>query len=78
MRQLGGEYAEQAGRLDLGRMLFDMQFQQVVKGRLKYRHHDAEGVRWVQGHATPRFFEAVLTDGGVLRVPAHLYGEVTP
>jgi CRISPR-associated protein Cas5d len=78
VRQLGGESAEHAGRLELGRILFDMQFQQAKNGRLKYRQHDAEGVRWVEGNATPRFFEAVLTDGGVLRVPAHLYGEVTP
>lgn len=75
VRQLGGEYAEQANRLDMGRMLFDMQFQQASKGRLKYRQHDSEGTRWVDGNATPRFFEAVLTDGGVLKVPPHLYGE---
>ncbi|MFW8628116.1 type I-C CRISPR-associated protein Cas5c [Deinococcus sp. ME38] len=74
VRQLGGEYAENAGQLSLGRMLFDMQFTQAKKGRLKYRQHDAQGVRWVDGHATPRFFDAVLTGGGVLRIPAYLYG----
>ncbi|WP_027460535.1 type I-C CRISPR-associated protein Cas5c [Deinococcus murrayi] len=76
VRQLGGEYAERAGRLELGRMLFDMQVSQAKKGRLNYRQHGPEGPRWVEGHATPRFFDAALTDGGVLRVPAHLYGEV--
>ena len=76
IKQLGGEYAERRGELDLGRMLFDLQFRQTEKGRLKYRQHDAEGTRWVEGHATPRFFDAKLTDGGILRVPRHLYGEV--
>ncbi|GAA5513937.1 CRISPR pre-crRNA endoribonuclease Cas5d [Deinococcus carri] len=76
VRQLGGEYAERAGRLDLGRMLFDMEFQQAQKGRLKYRQHGTEGAWWVEGNATPRFFDAALTDGGILRVPVHLYGEV--
>lgn len=76
VRQLGGEYAEQANQLSLGRMLFDMEFTSRTKGRLKYRQHDAQGVRWVQGQATPRFFEAVLTEGGVLNVPAHLYAQV--
>ena len=78
VRQLGGEYAERAGRLDLGRMLFDLEFRTGPKGRVKYRQHDAEGVRWVEGNATPRFFDAVLTDRGTLSVPGQLYGEVTP
>jgi len=75
VRQLGGEYAERAGRLELGRMLFDLEFQTRPKGRMKYRQHDAEGARWVEGNATPRFFDAVLTDQGTMSVPAHLYGE---
>ncbi|WP_425145961.1 type I-C CRISPR-associated protein Cas5c [Deinococcus sp.] len=75
VRQLGGEYAEQAGQLSLGRMLFDLRFQQARGGRLKYRQHDAQGGRWVEGNATPRFFDAVLREGGVLDVP-DLYGEV--
>lgn len=73
VQQLGGEYAEAAGRLSLGRMLFDMEFTPAKKGRLKYRQHDVEGVRWVEGNATPRFFDAELVEGGILRVPAHLY-----
>ena len=77
VRQLGGDYAERAGRLDLGRMLFDLEFRTGPKGRVKYRQHDAEGVRWVEGNATPRFFDAVLTDRGTLSVPGQLYGEVT-
>ena len=71
--QLGGEYAEAAGRLSLGRMLFDMDFTPTKKGRLKYRQHGAEGGRWIAGQAAPRFFDAELTEGGILRVPAHLY-----
>lgn len=77
VRQLGGEYAQQAGQLSLGRMLFDLNFQEAAKGRLKYRQHGPEGVRWVDGNATPKFFDAVLRDRGVLDVPAHLYGEVS-
>lgn len=75
VRQLGGEYADQAGKLSLGRMLFDLDFREGKKGRLKYRQHDAQGGRWVDGNATPRFFDAVLRDKGVLDVPRHLYGE---
>lgn len=75
VRQLGGEYAENAGQLGLGRMLFDLNFQQAKKGRLKYCQHDAQGAQWVDGNATPKFFEAVLKHGGVLDVPAKLYGE---
>jgi len=76
VQQLGGEYAEREGELRLGRMLFDLEFQEAKKGRLKYRQHDAEGARWATGNATPRFFDAKLTDGGVLCVPKTLYGEV--
>lgn len=75
VRQLGGEYAAKDNKLSLGRMLFDMNFREGKKGRLKYRQHDAQGGRWVDGNATPRFFNAVLTDKGVLDVPRHLYGE---
>lgn len=78
VRQLGGEYAERENRLSLGRMLFDLDFALAKAGRLKYRQHDAEGARWVSGNATPRFFDAVLTDGGVLRVPPGLYRGVNP
>lgn len=78
VRQLGGEYAEREGELSLGRMLFDLEFKAAKKGRLKYREHDVEGGRWALGNATPRFFEAKLTDGGVLRVPEHLYSGAKP
>ncbi|ADI14778.1 type I-C CRISPR-associated protein Cas5c [Truepera radiovictrix] len=77
VRQLGGEYAERAGELSLGRMLFDLEFQEAAKGRLTYRQHSPEGGRWVAGDAVPRFFDAKLTDGGVLRVPPELYGETS-
>ncbi|KEF33976.1 CRISPR-associated protein Cse1 [Deinococcus sp. RL] len=76
VRQLGGEYAERENQLSLGRMLFDLEFREAKGGRLEYRQHGSAGARWVKGQATPRFFDAVLTDGGILRVPAHLYGEV--
>ena len=59
---------------DLGRMLFDMQFAEASKGRLKYRAHDGAEPRWATGNATPRFFAARLQKG-VLQVPASLYGE---
>lgn len=74
VRQLGGEYAEQRGELALGPMLFDLHFQEAKSGRVKYRAHGEQGARWVQGNATPRFFEARLTHGGILRVPPELYG----
>lgn len=57
-------------------MLFDLEFQENKKGRLKYRRHGAEGACWASGDAIPRFFDAKLTNGGVLRVPKSLYGEV--
>ncbi|CAM3599861.1 type I-C CRISPR-associated protein Cas5c [Deinococcus frigens] len=76
IQQLGGEYAEREGELKLGQMLFDMKFDEAKKGPLKYRAHGEAGPRWVQGHATPHFFAARLTDGGVLRVPPELYAPV--
>lgn len=59
---------------DLGRMLFDLRFQEASKGRLKYRTHTPEGARWTSGNATPAFFPARL-QRGVLHVPRQLYGE---
>ena len=73
VRQLGGEYAEQRGELDLGLMLFDLRFKEAKKGRVKYRAHGDKGPSWVQGNAQPIFFDAKLRDGGVLHVPAELY-----
>lgn len=60
---------------DLGRMLFDLRFEETGKGRLKYRAHGEGGARWATGNATPRFFNARL-ERGILHVPRHLYGEV--
>lgn len=76
--QLGGKAAEQAGQLPLGRMLFDIDFEPIPDGPITYRQHTAAGPRWVTGQATPRFFEAMLTDKGVLKIPPHLYSEVKP
>ena len=59
---------------ELGRMLFDLRFEQAKKGRLKYRAHDGENADWVSGNATPSFFRARL-ENGVLHVPRELYGE---
>ena len=59
---------------DLGRMLFDIQFTEASRGRLKYRAHDGAEPRWATGNATPKFFPARLQKG-VLHVPASLYGE---
>lgn len=76
IQQLGGEYAARDGKLSLGRMLFDMEFSSVdnaKQGKIRYRQHDATGAKWVVGNARPRFFEAILTDGGVLKIPPELY-----
>ena len=54
---------------DLGRMLLDLDFTLTNKGRVTYRQHDENGARWVEGKATPRFFDAALHKG-VLRVPS--------
>lgn len=59
---------------DLGRMLFDLRFEEAPKGRLKYRAHGEGGGRWATGNALPKFFPARL-EKGVLHVPRDLYGE---
>lgn len=59
---------------DLGRMLFDLRFEEAPKGRLKYRAHDGKDTRWASGNATPKFFSARL-EQGVLAVPQELYAE---
>lgn len=73
IRQLGGEYAEAAGQLSLGRMLYEVEMRPDPKGKVKYRQHDADGSRWVNATAMPRFFDAELVEGGILRVPEHLF-----
>ena len=60
---------------DLGRMLFDIEFDEERKGSLRFRDHGPKGGAWVQGRATPRFFRAKL-ENGVLRVPPELYRSV--
>ncbi|MEX2535190.1 MAG: type I-C CRISPR-associated protein Cas5c [Trueperaceae bacterium] len=57
---------------DLGRMLFDIEFTPEEKGPVRYREHGAEGGRWREGRATPRFFPARL-ERGVLHIPQELY-----
>lgn len=52
----------------LGRMLLDLEFTAVKGGKVKYRAHGPEGARVVEGHVTPRFFNAELRNG-VLSVP---------
>lgn len=72
--QLGGEYAENAGQLSLGRMLFDLQYREGKKGAVEFVGLDKNGKRALKkADVSPLFFEAVLTDGGRLRVPEALY-----
>ncbi|MGA7935382.1 MAG: type I-C CRISPR-associated protein Cas5c [Kovacikia sp.] len=62
--------------LDLGWMLFDVEFTEVPKnGRASYYAHDANGSRVAQGTAMPKFFHAKLQNG-VLTVPQELYTPV--
>jgi len=58
---------------DLGRMLFDIEFQPARNGRLNYISHGGSGPgKVVRGTALPRFFHASLRNG-VLTVPPELY-----
>ena len=59
--------------LDLGWMLFDVEFTEVSKkSKVSYYAHDASGARVAQGSAMPKFFRAELKNG-VLEVPQSLY-----
>jgi CRISPR-associated protein Cas5d len=59
--------------IDLGWMLFDVEFSEVPKGgKISYFQHDAQGSRVAQGTAMPKFFHAELVNG-VLEVPQSLY-----
>lgn len=62
---------------DLGLMLFDVEFEPDVSGKVSYVGHGSNGRRIVKGNARPRFFQARL-EGGVLRVPADLYARSEP
>jgi CRISPR-associated protein Cas5d len=64
-------------KLDLGWMLFDVEFTEVPKnGRVSYCAHDANGSRVAQGTAMPKFFHAELQNG-VLTVPQNLYPPIS-
>jgi CRISPR-associated protein Cas5d len=68
-----GEKSELVDELDLGWMLFDVEFQESPKsGKAAYYTHSAKGARVTQGSAMPKFFHAILKDG-VLEVPQSLY-----
>ncbi len=72
----GTEKSELAGELDLGWMLFDVEFSELPKGgKVSYYAHGGEGSRVVQGAAMPKFFHAKLDDG-VLEVPQGLYAPI--
>jgi CRISPR-associated protein Cas5d len=63
--------------IDLGYMLFDMDFQSSeAKGDMTYMTHDENGGKVTQGIATPRFFPsskpAILKDG-VLKISPDMY-----
>jgi CRISPR-associated protein Cas5d len=61
---------------DLGRMLFDLEFNPSKEGKMQYRQHQMTGdtvtSSVVKGVAVPRFFNARL-ERGVLHVPPELY-----
>jgi CRISPR-associated protein Cas5d len=59
--------------MDLGFMLFDLEFQTATNGALEYFMHDENGARVVSGQAKPKFFQAKL-ERGILRIPKELYG----
>ncbi|NJM47575.1 MAG: type I-C CRISPR-associated protein Cas5 [Alkalinema sp. RU_4_3] len=74
---LDGEKTELEGELDLGWMLFDLEFSELPKvGKISYRTHNGEGSRVVQGAAMPKFFHAKLVNG-VLEVPQSLYAAIS-
>jgi CRISPR-associated protein Cas5d len=74
---LDGEKTQLEGELDLGWMLFDLEFSEMPKGgKISYRTHDGEGSRVTQGAAMPKFFHAKLVDG-VLEVPQSLYAPIS-
>ena len=57
---------------ELGRMLFDLDFEAQKKGGVTFKQHTANGSAWVDGVAKPRFFRAKL-EQGILHVPPELY-----
>ncbi len=59
-------------QLDLGWMLFDMEFSEQPKGSISYYAHDSSGSRVARGAAMPKFFHAQLINN-VLEVPQSLY-----
>jgi CRISPR-associated protein Cas5d len=73
----GDEQAiEHEDKLDLGWMLFDLEFSELPKGgKISYYTHGAQGSRVTQGAAMPKFFHAELVNG-VLEVPQSLYAPV--
>jgi CRISPR-associated protein Cas5d len=74
---LDGEKTALEGELDLGWMLFDLEFSELPKGgKISYRTHDGEGSRVTQGAAMPKFFHAKLVDG-VLEIPQSLYAPIS-
>ncbi len=58
---------------ELGRMLFDLEFQVQKKGGIQFRQHSQNGSVVVDGTATPKFFRAKL-ERGILKIPSELYG----
>lgn len=63
---------EHEEKIDLGWILFDLEFSELPKGGINYRRHDSQGARVAQGAAMPKFFHAEL-ENGVLEVPQSLY-----
>jgi CRISPR-associated protein Cas5d len=68
---------EHEGKIDLGWMLFDLEFNELPKsGKISYHTHDGQGSRVAQGAAMPKFFPAELVNG-VLEVPQGLYPSIS-
>ena len=64
---------KQEENIDLGWMLFDLEFSELPKGgKINYYTHDGRGSRVAQGTAMPKFFHAELVNG-ILEVPQSLY-----
>jgi CRISPR-associated protein Cas5d len=59
--------------MDLGLMLFDLEFTSHQNGAIEYFAHDENGARVIKGNAKPKFFQAKL-EQGIMKIPAGLYG----
>ena len=66
---------EHEEKIDLGWMLFDLEFSELKGGKVSYYAHDQNGSRVAQGAAMPKFFHAEL-ENGILTIPQSLYAPI--